>query len=190
MERSNLRVRAFNGLSEHWRKVLKPEIKKGSWTKDDDDKLRNHVHENGEKNWCVIGSILGRTGKQCRERWVSCLQPNIKSYPWTLEEDELLMKLVREMGRKWVQIGKFFPHRSVNDIKNRWYSNLKKKNEKELDTNLSMFDISGIVVELDSATKYVTEFSCSDFDQSNEDFCSTSDQVLFLGSPDEDFEHP
>ncbi|KAH0786444.1 Myb-like DNA-binding domain containing protein [Histomonas meleagridis] len=137
----------------------------------------------------MIASTLGRTGKQCRERWVSCLQPNIKKYPWVQEEDELLMKRVGEMGKKWVQIGKFFPHRSANNIKNRWYSNLKKKNKKELETNLSMFAIPNIVVDLSSAMKdIVTEFSCSNVDQSNKGFCFPSDQDLSFGFPYEDFE--
>jgi hypothetical protein len=55
-----------------WSKVLKPGMRKGPWTKEEDAKLKAIVEQNGaaEKvKWSSIALQLpGRIGKQCRER--------------------------------------------------------------------------------------------------------------------------
>ena len=49
-----------------------------------------------EHRWTVIASNLpGRTGKQCRERWVNQLDPVIKrDGGWTEEEDRIIMEVL------------------------------------------------------------------------------------------------
>ena len=49
-----------------------------------------------EHRWTVIASNLpGRTGKQCRERWVNQLDPSIKrDQNWTEEEDRIIMEVL------------------------------------------------------------------------------------------------
>lgn len=42
-----------------------------------------------------------RTGKQCRERWSNHVNPNIKTDPWTEEEEALIVKLQREKGNRY-----------------------------------------------------------------------------------------
>lgn len=75
----------------------------------------------------VSNQIPGRTTRQCRERWVNYLSPNIRNDPWTEAEDQLLLDKINELGRCWSNIGRFFDGRSENDVKNRWYSHLKYK---------------------------------------------------------------
>ena len=49
--------------------VLNPELVKGPWRKEEDDKVRELVAMHGAKKWSFISSHLpGRIGKQCRER--------------------------------------------------------------------------------------------------------------------------
>lgn len=46
--------------------------------------------------------------------------------PWTKEEDTLLFKLYKEKGSVWSAIAKNFPGRSENNLKNRFYSTLRR----------------------------------------------------------------
>ena len=49
--------------------VLNPDLVKGPWTKEEDEKVLQLVHQYGPKRWTLIAKQLkGRTGKQCRER--------------------------------------------------------------------------------------------------------------------------
>lgn len=53
-----------------WQKVLNPDLVKGAWTKEEDDRIMELVNKYGAKKWSVIAQNLpGRIGKQCRERW-------------------------------------------------------------------------------------------------------------------------
>ena len=70
------------------------------------------------------------TTVQCRERWHNQLDPNIKRGPWTLEEDQLLLRAHSEHGSKWSLIAKCLPGRTDNSIKNRWNSALRRELRK------------------------------------------------------------
>lgn len=97
----------------------------------EDDLLRQLVESKGAKcSWSTIAArIPGRTGKQCRERWLNHLDPTVVKGGWTDEEDRKLLALHEEYGNKWAVIAKQFPGRTDNSIKNRWNSTLKKKLE-------------------------------------------------------------
>lgn len=49
-----------------------PSDERKTWTKEEDDMVTDLVRKYGTKKWALIGSFLsGRTGKQCRERYVT-----------------------------------------------------------------------------------------------------------------------
>ena len=50
---------------------------------------------------------------------------------WTYEDDRQLSRLVSEYGHKWMFFSKYFPGKTVLQVKNRWYSNLRKEQRKQ-----------------------------------------------------------
>jgi hypothetical protein len=69
-----------------------------------------------------------RNGKQCRERWVNFLNPEIKKDPFSLTEDILILEKRLSIGNKWSEIIKEMPGRTENNVKNRFnmmYKNIK-----------------------------------------------------------------
>lgn len=101
---------------------------RGPWTKAEDIRLRQLVAANHPKCWTVLAKKLGtRSGKQCRERWLNHLNPDIRKGPWSVEEDVALIRLHGKLGNRWSDISKEIPGRTDNTIKNHWNSTIKKK---------------------------------------------------------------
>jgi len=94
--------------------------------------LKHAVDKTDGLQWTVIASHLpGRTGKQCRERWVNHVCPEVKKGDWTEEEDRIIADAVTELGTKWSEIVKRLPGRSDNAIKNRFYCSRRKQERSE-----------------------------------------------------------
>ncbi|XP_055834762.1 transcription factor MYB3R-1-like [Solanum dulcamara] len=120
-----------------WQKVLDPELVKGSWSKEEDDKLIELVNIHGPKKWSTIAQELaGRIGKQCRERWHNHLNPAINKEAWTQEEELTLIHAHDAYGNKWAELSKYLPGRSDNAIKNHWHSSVKKKRDSYMASGL------------------------------------------------------
>lgn len=80
-----------------------------------------------------------RTGKQCRERYINQLDPNIKKTPWTFEEDAVIKRLHDQLGKKWSKFMDLLPGRSDNAIKNRWHVISRDNYAEHLNRSLYTF---------------------------------------------------
>jgi hypothetical protein len=108
---------------------------KARWSAQEDNILQQTIDMHGPVNWNFIAlSLVGRTGKQCRERWLTKLSPEVSSEAWTANEDATLIRLQSIHGNQWSKFRAELPHRSTTSIKNRWGS-LKRQRPIERRTD-------------------------------------------------------
>ncbi|KAM7498209.1 hypothetical protein LguiA_022623 [Lonicera macranthoides] len=115
-------------------------MKKGAWSKEEDDKLSSYIQKFGHWNWRQLPKFAGlsRCGKSCRLRWLNYLQQNIKRGNFSKEEEDLVIRLQEEHGNKWAKIAKKLPGRTDSEVKNYWHSNLKKQVKQNSSTSKIM----------------------------------------------------
>ncbi|CAL5201686.1 unnamed protein product [Lathyrus oleraceus] len=104
-------------------------LKKGPWTKEEDEILVDHIKKHGEGNWNAVQkeSGIARCGKSCRLRWFNHLRPGLKRGPFTAEEERKILEFHFRKGSKWAQMAALLPGRTDNEIKNFWYARSKKR---------------------------------------------------------------
>nr|XP_055045846.1 snRNA-activating protein complex subunit 4-like isoform X2 [Misgurnus anguillicaudatus] len=114
--------REASQLLYRWTSSLDPSIKKGPWSKEEDQLLRNAVAKYGTKEWGKIRTeVPGRTDGACRDRYLDCLQENVKKGAWSIEEVELLKQKVEKYGAgKWTKIASEIPNRIDTQCQSKW----------------------------------------------------------------------
>jgi hypothetical protein len=105
---------------------LKPPAVRGSWTPDEDETLIRLLSEQPHPSWNAISSRIGtHTAKQCRERWLVKLNPDVRRSPFEKWEDVLIQTERQRIGNQWSLIAQLLPGRTACSVKNRWYTVLR-----------------------------------------------------------------
>lgn len=73
----------------------KAHIKRGAWTREEGHLLIACIRAHGEGCWRSLPKAAGLLlcGKSCRLRWINYLRPGLRRGNFTMEEDELVIKL-------------------------------------------------------------------------------------------------
>ena len=137
-----------------WTKI-KSGLKKGQWSLQEDKLLEEWIKENGPRKWEQCGLFIhGRSGKQCREHWNNCLNPDLIKGEWTSEEDFLIMQFYEKYNGSWKKIIHLFNGRTENSIKNRFFSQLRKIATKDMNISERKFCAK---IKLEELKKFLGE---------------------------------
>lgn len=106
--------------AQHWKRVLCPIIRKGSWDDEEELKLFRLVEKYGQ-SWKNIASEIGsRTDIQCRYQYFkSCMSREVA---WSPQEDDLLMKKMNEDIKcenrevHWVEVARYMARGRLTKI--------------------------------------------------------------------------
>ena len=111
----------------HWENKLSPAIKRGQWSPEEDEALKQLVESAQLKGMGLLDipweeikpRIPGRTLKQVRERWRSNLDPSIVRGDWSPQEDEIIIRMREEQGLGWAAIARALKGRTEHSVKTR-----------------------------------------------------------------------
>lgn len=103
------------------------------WTKDETEQLiyLANIHNN---NWVLIGTLLNKESKQCREKWLN--SNNVINGKLSQEEKNLICHYRKIYGNRWTKISSLIPGRSANQIKNYWHCTHRRYNNNDSDDYL------------------------------------------------------
>ena len=92
---------------------MEPYVKtRKAWTKEEDEVLIQSIQTYGVGHWAAVAQALReqtgiqRSTKQCRNRWMNTLDPNVNKQEWTPEEEQMIYDLQKQVGNKWAEIAK------------------------------------------------------------------------------------
>lgn len=102
------------------------------WTNDEDEALKIAVKKFGGCSWKEIAQLVEtRNDLQCFHRWQKVLKPGLTKGPWTKDEDDIIIQLVKTGEHKWASIAKQIPGRLGKQIRERYFNHLDPSIKKE-----------------------------------------------------------
>jgi hypothetical protein len=160
-----------------WERI-RPGMRQGRWTTEE-DRILMHYYMVHKDKWSEIAKYLeNRTGKQVRDRIKNVFDARISRDEFTPEQDEFVYKVFVHVGPKWKHIRDvYFPDRTADFIKNRFYSHYKKLNDKFKD---NIEEIKNLNLE-EEKIKFLKVKSARD--QSDSETWSSSKLVFQVSSP-------
>lgn len=110
----------------------KKQVNRGRWSKEEDEKLKELVSIHGENNWQLVANdFIDRCSVQCQQRWDKVVNPSLVKGPWTKEEDEKVVELVRIFGpKRWTLIARNLKGRIGKQCRERWHNHLNPRINK------------------------------------------------------------
>ncbi|KAJ5070560.1 snRNA-activating protein complex subunit 4 [Anaeramoeba ignava] len=110
----------------HWHHVLSPLICHDKWTQHELDSLSEIANRHNARNWIMISqeqyesTHIRRTVSQCFTVYQRYLASKFQRFPWTQEEDELLIRLYNKFPKRWTKIAEFIPNRNAQQCLHRY----------------------------------------------------------------------
>ncbi|KAJ5809388.1 uncharacterized protein N7503_001606 [Penicillium pulvis] len=114
--------RSNKDCRKRWFHSLDPALRKGRWSKEEDELLLAAYKRLGPA-WKDIALLIeGRKDDQCAKRYNDILNPSVRDRlrNWSPEEDQYLAAKVQELGHKWAAISSGLPGRPPLTCRNRW----------------------------------------------------------------------
>eukprot|EP00981_Chlorochromonas_danica_P012326 scaffold4837_cov163-Ochromonas_danica.AAC.7 len=134
ISRRYLPHRSENHVGNRWYRALRPDIKSGAWSAEEDAKLLELVKQYGESSWTKIASHMdGRIADSCSQKWRLHLDPSVDRSEWKAEEDEIIKKVIMEdMDQKyvrseWQSLLALLPTKRSDDALRNHYQSLKNQ---------------------------------------------------------------
>ncbi|OJJ67134.1 hypothetical protein ASPBRDRAFT_34446 [Aspergillus brasiliensis CBS 101740] len=113
---------ARQACRKRWFYSLDPKLRKGRWTKEEDEILLDAYQRLGPA-WKEIALLIeGWTNDQCAKRYTEMLDPSVENRlrAWSQEEDQYLITKVKELGHKWSTISSGLQGRPPLTCQHRW----------------------------------------------------------------------
>ena len=102
-----------------------------SWTKEDDMRLTEIMKKyKNPRDWEPIAKEhgLGKSAKECHERWIRYLKPGVRKGQWTDHEDAIVIEAVTTSSEqpftRWSDLAQQLPGRVGKQIRDRWVNHL------------------------------------------------------------------
>ncbi|KAG9299141.1 hypothetical protein G9A89_020454 [Geosiphon pyriformis] len=94
----------------------------GAWSDQEISRLYE-LYDEFPHQWAELARRFDtRNPKQCRDKWMSHLRPNIKKQPFSLNEKRAIITMYHRYGPSWTLIASNLPGRSALMVKNFWYN--------------------------------------------------------------------
>jgi hypothetical protein len=149
--------------AQHWKRVLSPEIRKGSWDDQEEALLYSLVAKHGQSWKNIAAEIKTRTDIQCRYQYQkACLS---RQCEWLAQEDALLNKKVALCLQErrtiiWTDVSKFIARAKLTKIP-RTALECKERWSSINGNNLTAFNNTSNVVVYNNAIPYTPQSSNS-----------------------------